>query len=82
MLPESSDYKKFIRPQNPTIIDLGTQNGWNQEKNQLYKFLVKNRTSPTKTKNLNRNGTYREFTFDVKLDGQTYTVRSEVDSSD
>ena len=62
-------------------INLGTANGWRDKTNELYAALrdvaIPNSGS---TRNLGR--CWNEYSFDVIINEQTYTVVYQVDSGD
>lgn len=77
---ETLDFKKYLRPNN--VIDLGDDNGWNDARWDLYKSLKAHSTGKVEVKDLNSRGTYRQFSFPIKMKGKKYTVISASDSSD
>ena len=62
-------------------IHLGTANGWDKETNELYAALNECKI-PESTSSRNLGRCYNEYSFDVLIDEQTYTVVYSVDSGD
>jgi len=72
------DFQKYERN---GVIDLGDVNGWGEEKRSISKYLQGMATSEETSKFLNPSRTYEEFTYNVQVQGQPYTVVYRVDSS-
>jgi hypothetical protein len=62
-------------------IHLGTANGWGEKTNALYKALGECKI-PNSGSSRNLGRCYNEYSFDVVVDEQTFTVVYSVDSSD
>lgn len=62
-------------------IHLGTANGWRKETNELYAALNECKI-PGSGSSRNLGRCYNEYSFDVLIDEQTYTVVYTVDSGD
>lgn len=78
---ETIDFKKYLKSNN--VIDLGYENGWDNNTMKLYKNLKKYATGKEQSKYLNSQGTNVKYQFPIKLkDDKLYTVTYNVDSSD
>ena len=72
---------EVLKKTNGSIINLGTANGWSKEANDQYRALSELMVQGSQSsRNLGR--CYNEYSFDVFIEGEKYTIVHTVDSGD
>ena len=72
---------EVLKRANGSIINLGTANGWSKETNDQYRALSELMVQGSQSsRNLGR--CYNEYSFDVFIEGEKYTIVHTVDSGD